>query len=197
MSRASRILPVFLAYTMAKVRVIFMKRSIGLWQLMGFAVTSFAGTILHFLYEWLGKAIWIAPFSGVNESTWEHMKLLFWPMFFFAVIQSRFFRDRTDFWCIKLRGILLGLVLIPILFYTYNGIIGKSPDWINIAIFFLSAAVAYIYETRLFHAEKLSYRSPKRAIAILCTIALLFIVFTFRTPEIGIFRDPLTGTYGI
>ena len=197
MSRASRILPVFLAYTMAKVRVIFMKRSIGLWQLMGFAVTSFAGTILHFLYEWLDEAIWIAPFSGVNESTWEHMKLLFWPMFFFAVIQSRFFRDRADFWCIKLRGILLGLVLIPIMFYTYNGVIGKSPDWINIAIFFLSAAVAYIYETRLFHAEKLSYRSPNRAIAILCTIALLFIVFTFRTPEIGIFRDPLTGTYGI
>ena len=197
MSRASRILPVFLAYTMAKVRVIFMKRSIGLWQLMGFAVTSFAGTILHFLYEWLDEAIWIAPFSGVNESTWEHMKLLFWPMFFFAVIQSRFFRDRADFWCIKLRGILLGLVLIPIMFYTYNGVIGKSPDWINIAIFFLSAAVAYIYETRLFHAEKLSYRSPNRAIAILCTIALLFIVFTFQTPEIGIFRDPLTGTYGI
>ena len=164
---------------------------------MGFAVTSFAGTILHFLYEWLGEAVWIAPFSGVNESTWEHMKLLFWPMFLYAVLQSRYFRDRADFWCIKLRGILLGLMLIPIMFYTYNGVIGKSPDWINIAIFFISAAIAYIYETRLFHANKLPCRSSKRAIAILCTISLLFIVFTFWTPEIGIFRDPLTRSYGI
>ena len=174
-----------------------MKRSIGLWQLMGFAVTSLGGTLLHFLYEWLGEAVWIAPISGVNESTWEHMKLLFVPMFIFAIIQSFFFKERDDFWCIKLRGILLGIVLIPVLFYTYNGVIGKSPDWINIAIFFISAAIAYIYETRLFNENKLLCKSPKWRIIVLCAIALLFVVFTFATPEIGIFRDPLTGTYGI
>ena len=174
-----------------------MKRSVGLWQLLGFAVTSFSGTVLHFLYEWLGEAVWIAPFSGVNESTWEHMKLLFWPMLLFAVVQSFFFRDRADFWCVKLRGILLGLFMIPVLFYTYNGVIGRSPDWLNIAIFFISAAIAYLYEARLFLAKKTRCPSPKWAIAILCTIALAFAVFTFLTPELGIFKDPLTGTYGI
>lgn len=174
-----------------------MKRSIGLWQLIGFAVTSLGGTLLHFLYDWLGEAAWIAPFSGVNESTWEHMKLLFWPMLLFAIVQSFLFRDRTDFWCVKLRGILLGLALIPIIFYTYNGVIGKSPDWLNITIFFVAAAISYIYETRLFNAEKLRCASPWAAIAALAVIALLFVVFTFRTPELGIFRDPLTGEYGI
>ena len=174
-----------------------MKRSIGLWQLMGFAVTSLGGTLLHFLYEWLGEAVWIAPFSGVNESTWEHMKLLFVPMFIFAAVQSVFFKDREDFWCIKLRGILLGLCLIPVIFYTYNGVIGKSPDWLNIAIFFVSAALAYIYETRLFNFDKVRCRSSKLALAALCGLALCFAVFTFRTPELGIFKDPLTGAYGI
>jgi hypothetical protein len=174
-----------------------MKRSIGIWQFAGFAVTSFGGTILHFLYEWLGSAVWIAPFSGVNESTWEHMKLLFWPMFIYAIVQSFFFRGRDDFWCVKLRGILLGIILIPVIFYTYNGVIGESPDWINIAIFYISAAIAYIYETKLFNSEKTScglYRAP---FFVLCGIALLFVLFTFITPEIELFRDPLTGTYGI
>ena len=174
-----------------------MKKTIGLWQLMGFAVTALGGTLLHFLYDWLGEAVWIAPFSGVNESTWEHMKLLFWPMFLYAIVQSFFFRDRRDYWCVKLRGILLGLALIPVIFYTYNGVVSKSPDWLNIAIFFVSAAVAYIYETRLFQAEKLSCRSPKWAVAVLWGIAVLFVLFTFFTPEIGVFRDPLTGSYGI
>lgn len=174
-----------------------MKRSIGLWQFMGFAVTSLGGTLLHFLYEWLGEAVWVAPISGVNESTWEHMKLLFVPMFIFAIVQSFFFKDREDFWCVKLRGILLGIVLIPVIFYTYNGVIGRSPDWINIAIFFISAAIAYIYETRLFNSEKLRCGSKKWAIATLCAVALLFVVLTFVTPRLGIFRDPLTGTYGI
>ena len=174
-----------------------MKRSIGLWQLLGFAVTSFGGTVLHFLYEWLGDAVWIAPFSGVNESTWEHMKLLFWPMFIFAIVQSFFFRDRKNFWCVKLRGILLGILLIPMIFYTYNGVIGKSPDWINIAIFFVSAAIAYLYEARLFLKKETQYCSSKTALTILAAIALLFVVFTFFPPEIGIFKDPLTRTYGI
>ena len=174
-----------------------MRRSMGLWQFCGFAVTALLGTVLHFLYDWLGQAAWIASFSGVNESTWEHMKLLFWPMFLFAVVQSFFFRDREDFWCVKLRGVLLGLTLIPVLFYTYNGVIGKSPDWINITIFFLSAAVAYLYEARLFYNKRLICRHPVGSLSLLCIIALLFILFTFRTPTIGIFQDPLTGQYGI
>lgn len=174
-----------------------MKRTIMHWQMIGFAFTSFFGTLLHFLYDWLGGAIWIAPFSGVNESTWEHMKLLFWPMFIFAIAQSFFFRDRKEFWCVKLRGIIIGIALIPILFYIYNGAVGQSPDWINIAIFYISALFVYFYEIRLFDQGKRCCGLNVLPFAGLLVIALLFVVFTFATPEINIFMDPLTGTYGI
>ena len=174
-----------------------MKRSIGLWALMGFAVTSLGGTLLHFLYDSLGEAAWIAPFSGVNESTWEHMKLLFWPTLLYALLQRRYFPERGDFWCVKLRGTLLGLLLIPVLFYTYNGVIGKSPDWLNIAIFFVSAAAQYAYEARCFQRESVPCRHPRLALLCLLSIGALFFVFTFKTPQLGIFRDPLTGGYGI
>ena len=174
-----------------------MKRSVGLWSLAGFAFTSLFGTLLHFLYDWLGDAVWLAPFSGVNESTWEHMKLLFWPMLLFAIVQSFFFRDREDYWCVKLCGILLGILLIPILFYTYNGALGKSPDFINIVIFFISAAAAYLLEAQLFRKPKRACLPPWLALCLLVAIAALFALFTFLAPEIGIFRDPLTGTYGI
>ena len=174
-----------------------MKRSIGLFELWGFAVTALGGTLLHFLYDWLGEAAWIAPFSGVNESTWEHMKLLFWPMFLYAIVQYRYWKDNNEYWCVKARGTLLGLILIPTLFYTYNGVIGRSPDWINIAIFFVSAAAAYIYETKQFNSKTLHCKHPKLSLALLCVIALLFVLFTFVTPELGLFEDPLTQTYGI
>ena len=104
-----------------------MKRNLSLWQLAGFAFTSIGGTLLHFLYDLTGQSVVAAPFSAVNESTWEHMKLLFFPMFVFALVQSRFFGERPDFWCVKLAGSAAGLALIPVLFYTYNGAIGKSP----------------------------------------------------------------------
>ena len=173
-----------------------MKR-LGLWQIIGFAVTALGGTLLHFLYDWLGEAVWASPFSGVNESTWEHMKLLYWPMLVFAIVQSFFYKKQKDYWCVKLRGVLLGLTLIPVLFYTYNGVIGKSPDWVNITIFFISALLAYAYETRLFNSEKVKCSSEKRAMIALFAIGILFVIFTFSAPELEIFRDPISGTYGI
>ena len=174
-----------------------MKRSVGVWQLMGFAVTSLLGTILHFLYDWLGGSVLSAPFSGVNESTWEHMKLMFWPMFFYALFERAFFKKRSDFWCIKLRGLIVGLFLIPILFYSYNGIIGPSPDLINIAIFFVAAAIAYVYETKLFDRNETKCHIPYVALFLICIVAVLFIAFTFAPPTIGLFRDPITKDYGI
>ena len=174
-----------------------MKRSIWISALWGFAFTSLFGTVLHFLYDILGESIFIAPFSGVNESTWEHMKLMFWPMFIYAIIQSFFFRDREDFWCVKLRGTLIGVALIPTIFYLYNGIIGKSPDWINITIFFVSAAVAYVYEALRLKNGGVNCSSPKLSFALLCLMGALFILFTFATPEIALFKDPIDGSYGI
>lgn len=173
-----------------------MKRDFSLWSWIGFAVVSFAGTLLHFLYEWSGERLWAAPFSGVNESTWEHMKLLFFPLFFFAVFQWFFFRDEPRFWHIKLRGTVTGLVLIPILFYTYNGAFGKSPDWINITIFFLSAAAAFLLENKLLKEKKDSRFSGVFSFLWLLLMGALFVFFTFLPPSLPLFQDPISGSYG-
>ena len=113
------------------------------------------GSLFHFVYDFTGQNRFVGLFVAINESTWEHMKLLFWPMFVFSVIESLFFKDRKDFWCVKLRSTLLGLVLIPVLFYTYNGVVGKSPDWLNIAIFFVAAAIASLSRSKQMSLEPL------------------------------------------
>ena len=173
-----------------------MKQKSILWQAAGFAAVTFGGTILHFLYDWTGGSILVSPFSGVNESTWEHMKLLFWPLFLFALVQRLFFKDQENYWCVKLAEIALGLTLIPVLFYTYNGVFGKSPDWVNIAIFYLSAAVAFLLEWWIFNREP-ECNHPQLAFAVICLIGVLFVIFTFTPPQIPLFQDPLIGTYGI
>ena len=174
-----------------------MKQRSILWQAAGFALFTFGGTILHFLYDWTDGSILVAPFSGVNESTWEHMKLLFWPLFLYTLVQQLFFRDQKNYWCVKLAEILLGLVLIPVLFYTYNGAFGKSPDWLNIAIFYITALIIFLFEWWAFKNNPLQCKRPRLAFAAICLIGLLFVAFTFAPPQIPLFQDPLTGTYGI
>ena len=174
-----------------------MKQRSILWQAAGFAAVTFGGTILHFLYNWTSGSILVAPFSGVNESTWEHMKLLFWPLLLFALVQRLFFKDHENYWCVKPVEILLGLVLIPVLFYTYNGVFGKSPDWINIAIFYISALLVYLFEWWAFKQDRLPCKPPLLAFVFICLIGMLFVIFTFAPPQIPLFRDPIAGTYGI
>ena len=173
-----------------------MNRSIPHWQIAGFLFTAVIGTFLHFLFDLTGENIIAALFSAVNESIWEHTKLLFYPMLAFAVIEYfRWGKQLPHFWCVKLIGIGLGLVLIPVIYYTYTGILGINADWFNIAIFFLAALAVYRQETKLF-LDHICLMGQKPALGVLCFVAVIFTVFTFLPPHIPFFQDPLTGTYG-
>ncbi len=173
-----------------------MKKEIWLWQLAGFTFATALGTLLHFLYYWTDLRIF-APISAVNESTWEHMKILFFPLLLFAFIQSAYFRnDYPDFWWSKLTAIFVGIISIPILFYTYNGAFGKTPDWLNVLFFFISAGGAYLLEGILLRkSSKLDF--DWIALAILLIVAAVFVAFTYYPPNLPLFQDPITGGYGV
>ena len=174
-----------------------MKRNVGLWCFAGFALTTLGGTLLHFAYDWSGGDTVAAVFSGVNESTWEHMKLLYWPLVAWGLVQWRYFKEYPNYWCVKLAGLVTGLVSIPLLFYGYNGAFGTSPDWLNITFFFVAAGLAFWREGRLFHRGGRRCRGKWLAVATIAAVGVLFAVFTFATPRLPLFRDPLTGTYGV
>lgn len=174
-----------------------MKRRLWRWQLAGFLLTGIAGVVLHFLYDWTDKSLVIALFSAVNESIFEHMKLLFFPMFVFALFQSCFFaKIYKTFWSVKLVGILIGIVLIPIIYYLYTLVLGYSVDWFNITIFFIADAVAYYVEFKLLKGD-FNFGFSKFSLIILVFIAVVFMVLTFSPFEIPLFQDPVTMQYGI
>lgn len=174
-----------------------MNKSISYWQVAGFLFTSIFGTFLHFLYDLSGHSVIAALFSAVNESIWEHMKLIYYPMLLFALVEYHFWgNDLKKFWCVKLVGILVGLILIPVIYYTYTGILGASADWFNIAIFFMAAGTAYWSETLLFQREYACQLHPRMAFLMICIISVIFTIFTFFPPQIPFLQDPITGNYG-
>ena len=167
-----------------------MKQKSFLWQAAGFAFATLGGTLLHFLYDWTGGSGWVAAFSGIHESTWEHMKLLYWPLMVFALFQRWFFRDVACFWLGKLAGMTTGLVLIPVLFYTYNGAFGPSPDWLNITIFYVAAGAGFLLEWWLFRKHHPSCRGQWAALAAMLLLGGLFVLFTFAPPQLPLFQPP-------
>ncbi len=173
-----------------------MRKNLLFWQFAGFVVATALGSLLHFIYAWTGWLIF-APISAVNESTFEHMKILFFSMLFFAFFQYFYFTREKDFWWIKCIGILTAVWLIPIFFYTYQGAFGKPPAWLNILFFFASAFIGYVLEYFLF--KKASGKKWWNILAwiVLGVTAVLFVVFTFYPPKLPLFLDPLTNVYGL
>ncbi len=174
-----------------------MKKGFAFWQAIGFLFVSAGGALLHFVYEWCGESTVVGLFSAVNESTWEHMKLFYFPWLIFAVFQAVLFKGKYDgFWCVKLCGLLLGLLTIPVLYYTYKGVFGVSVDWFNIAIFFIATAVAFWFECWLMRSDCKCRVSDKIALSMIVLLGVAFLVLTFSPPHIPLFQDPVTKSYG-
>ena len=85
--------------------------------LIGILFVSVTGTLSHFLYQFSGNCFLTGLFSPVGESTWEHMKLLFFPMLFYSLWMSACLRKEEPGVVSALAlGNLAGCALIPIIF---------------------------------------------------------------------------------
>lgn len=176
-----------------------MRKRLLLWELIGFIVVGLLGAVGHFLFAWSGKNLFVAAFAAVNESAWEHMKLLFFPAFFFSGVQiGEQGRNYPNFLAARCISILTGLLLIPVIFYTYSGALGWRVEWFDILIFYLSDAGMFLLDYYLLRQGRMtSLWQQLLGLLILWVIAFVFVWCTFQPPHLALWRDPMTGRIGI
>lgn len=170
------------------------------WQIAGVVFTIITGTLLHFVYARFGGSFWEIV-GAVNESTWEHLKLVFWPMVVFGIAEFLFYGKNTvGFIPIRVTSIIMAMSAVVLLFYTYSGILGRSILIIDILVFILAVISAYAFsclklkEPGDFFTMYFISGCEVSVIAVLC---VLMFIFTYDPPEIALFQDPITGAYGI
>lgn len=171
------------------------KKKIRNYQIASVIFACILGTLLHFIYEWCGESQFVAWFSAINESVWEHLKLLFFPMLITTIIGFCYIgKNMPNFLCAKMLGIITAMLFIIIFFYTYTGIIGKSIVFIDIASFFVAVVMGEYVAYKL----TMSKIKCNKIVATIILVAVLvsFIIFTYFAPHLGIFKDPVTGQYG-
>ena len=176
-----------------------MRKRLFYWELAGFLFTAALGTLLHFVYDWSGGSTLAAAFSAVNESTWEHMKLLFFPLFLFSMVQFCLMgRNYPNLPAVRAVSTLTGLALIPVLFYTYTGVLGYHVMWADVAVFFLADLGAFLADFSLLRRGRLSQPWQQLlGLAVLWALAFCFVWCTFRPVRLALWRDPVTNQFGI
>jgi hypothetical protein len=169
------------------------------WEGVGIVLIIIVGTSLHFWFEWLGYWRPAALFAAVNESTWEHFKMAFWPTLVYGLIEYPFLKDRTqNFWLAKFAGLLTMPVLTAILFYGYTAITGHHNLIADAVIFVVSIIVGQMVSYKLLTTDRAAKQSVQRlAIAGIVVMTLAFSLLSYVPPRTFLFEHPEGGEYGI
>ncbi len=160
------------------------------YSVIGIFFVLITGTLAHFLYDWTGNNYAVGLFTPINESIWEHMKLLFFPMLIYSLFII--FKSKKIYPCVTSSlffGILAGTLLIPVLYYTYTSILGKNFFILDIGTFVISIVIAFWLSYKLTLSCKLEPYTH-----LLCFLTgilfICFILFTSNPPAMRIFEDP-------
>ncbi len=161
-------------------------------NIWAFFVISILGTLGHFVYEWSGKPYLVGLFFPVNESTWEHLKLLFFPAVIYSAVEYLTLKEKPkNYITATAISVIIGMLSIIVMFYTYQGVIGRNIDILNILIYYMGVIVTVFAEQKIikrgvFSSEFLNIIF----LAIIFLTAVLFVFFSYNPPALGIFLPP-------
>lgn len=163
-------------------------RKINKWEIAGIFWIIIVGCLLHFTYEWSNKSLIVALFSPVNESVWEHLKLGYWALVFFMLIEYWFIKDYTkSFFLAKTIGILAMNLFIVIAFYSYTAIVKEPILIIDIGSFIVGAILCQFISLKIMK-KSVSNIANKIGLIVFILIGAILILFTFYPPHLPIFK---------
>lgn len=151
-----------------------------------FILTALAGTALHFLYDLFPTPL-TALISPINESVWEHLKLLFWPMVVGAAVLSGKRKHKERFWSSFFIALLASPALLLASFYGLKAV-GIESLWVDIGLYYICMLFGYCLALWLYKKKK-----PEKiggfVLMLLILYAASLILFTFAAPELPIFQE--------
>jgi len=174
-----------------------MRKRILLYHIIGAVFATIFGSLLHFIYEISGYFKPVALIGAVNESTWEHLKIAFWPVFVFLLIEYFVYgKNIKNFYFAKTKQLYATLILIIVLFYGYTALI-KHNLFLDIFIFILAIVIGYIISYKILFWEKDFSGRKFLTIGLAIILVLAFSLFSYFPLKNFLFLDPVSGLYGI
>jgi hypothetical protein len=179
-----------------------MNKKLITWEIGGFFFIGILGAALHFTFELSNfENMLVAFFSPVNESIWEHLKMVFWPGLIFMLIEYTYIKDIVNnFFVAKTASLLLMPTIITIGWYLYTPFTGRSIFPLDLVLFYLAVAIGQLVSYKLLTAPPLADRFRKLAIGVFSVLLIAFSIFTFFPPRIFLFEHfdlKDTQQYGI
>ena len=167
------------------------------WQIITVIICIILGILLHFTYEWSGENMLVGLFSAVNESTWEHIKIALTATFVWSLVDGFLYGKLNNYFFSKTISILILIVLIPLIFYGFKWLFGKSYFFIDILIFYIVIVISQMIFIKSLSLPEVSYLVNYLSIVFLFIIFGFYMILTLMPLKNFFFKDPITKKYGI
>lgn len=168
----------------------------------GILFIGLLGIPMHFLYSLSGNSPLVAIIAPVNESVWEHLKLAVLPAIIWWSLSYIILNRKT---CIPFSrwffAFVVALVVCPLIivsfYYTYTGAFGIHSLALDFFSYFLGVTLAQLTAMHIYKYANINSFLFYLSALVFALLMIAFIVFTFNPPKLPLFRDPITGKYGL
>ncbi len=170
-------------------------RNFAIASILSILVIFSLSGLQHFLYQWTSSNF-VALFAPVNESVWEHTKLIFYPTIVFWFCQYLAFRKTTDFglsnWILGAAlSSVVGIYLVLSNYYLFfKGF--SVPE--SLPVHLVIELIAIIAGQSFGYWALLKMRENKKigilSLFIILTLTAIFCVFSFLPPSAEMFIPP-------
>lgn len=149
----------------------------------------------HFLYKWIPNTL-TSIFFPVNESIWEHMKLLFTPFIIYTLFEYFFINKNQNNLLLQLFIVpIVGIISYLIIYIPIYDLIGENM-FVSISLLFIIIILQQFISYKLSIKENIKYQNVIGIIGIIITI-FTFIYLTYKPININLFYDKKNHIYGI
>ena len=175
-----------------------MKKTILKWEILGILFIVILGSLFHFMFQLSNYWTPLGAIFPVNESVWEHLKLAYWPLIIFSVIEYYFIREKANNFILgKTISFIISISTILIVFYSYTALLGTELLIVDILSFVVGVIIGQLVSYKILTIEQLSTFYFNGSLIVFIGFGILFAVFTYFPPLLPIFQDSETGLYGI
>jgi hypothetical protein len=173
------------------------------WEIAAVFFILLFGSGLHFAFELSNYWFPVAPFAAVNESIWEHLKMVFWPGLIFFTVQYAFLKNDAcaeQFWTAKALCLILMPLLIAAGWYGVVAVTGEHYFVVDIALFIGAIIAGQLLSYAVLSGKIVVGPNPRLAFLPIFLLAMAFTIFSFYPPKLSLFEHSSlenTGQYGI
>lgn len=166
-----------------------------IYHWIGIAFVCIVSVPLHFLYEWSGELPAAGLFAPINESIWEHLKLVFWPLLLWWGIGYVLFKNsknlsRYKWFTAAAVSAFLSMAVIVAWYYTWTGGFHIESPVIDIGSLFIAVPIGQLVAIHVYRVVEPRMIYLILAGAFFVVFSGMFFLFTFFAPDFPIFIPP-------